>query len=111
MMKLELFQMYHLKEMSLSAELFLSCSILQFTFYAISTAYQRKTGFVILNQQVYYIGALLMILTLLLLLNEDLLVTNSLISNNFIINDYLSFAAKLVICLTSLLFFIVINPC
>ena len=109
MMKLELFQMYHLKEMSLSAELFLSCSILQFTFYAISTAYQRKTGFVILNQQVYYIGALLMILTLLLLLNEDLLVTNSLISNNFIINDYLSFAAKLVICLTSLLFFIVIN--
>ena len=52
MMSLELFQIYHLKEMSLSAELFLSCSILQFTFYAISTAYQRKAGFVILNSQV-----------------------------------------------------------
>jgi hypothetical protein len=36
MIELELFQMYNLKEMSLSTELFLSCSILQFTFYAIS---------------------------------------------------------------------------
>ena len=58
MTNLELFQIYHLKEMSLSAELFLSASILQFTFYAISTAYQRKAGFVILNQQVYYIRLL-----------------------------------------------------
>ncbi len=63
MIELELFQMYHLREMSLSAELFLSCSILQFTFYAISTAYQRKAGFVILNKQVYYIGTLLIVLS------------------------------------------------
>lgn len=108
-MELELFQIYHLKEMSLSAELFLSCSILQFTFYAISTAYQRKTGFVILNKQVYYIATLLIILASFLILNEDLLIMNSLSSNNFIINDYFSFAAKLVICLTSILFLIIIN--
>ena len=87
MIELELFQIYHLKEMSLSTELFLSCSILQFTFYAISTAYQRKAGFVILNQQVYYIGSLLVILSCFLLLNEDLLIMNSFSSNNFIIND------------------------
>lgn len=109
MMSLELFQIYHLKEMSLSAELFLSCSILQFTFYAISTAYQRKTGFVILNAQVYYIGTLLIILSALLILNEDLLVMNSFTSNNFIINDYFSFASKFVICLTSILFLIIVN--
>ena len=109
MMSLELFQIYHLKEMSLSAELFLSCSILQFTFYAISTAYQRKAGFVILNTQVYYIGTLLIILAALLILNEDLLVLNSFTSNNFIINDYFSFASKLVICLISVLFLIVVN--
>lgn len=109
MMSLELFQIYHLKEMSLSAELFLSCSILQFTFYAISTAYQRKAGFVILNAQVYYIGTLLIILSALLILNEDLLVMNSFTSNNFIINDYFSFASKFVICLTSILFLIIIN--
>ena len=53
--------------MSLSAELFLSCSILQFTFYAISTAYNRKAGFIILNTQVYYIGTLLIILSSLLI--------------------------------------------
>lgn len=109
MMNLELFQIYHLKEMSLSTELFLSCSILQFTFYAISTAYQRRAGFVLLNQQVYYIGSLLIILSLFLLLNEDLLIMNSVISNNFIINDYLSFAAKLMICITSVAFLIIIN--
>jgi NADH:ubiquinone oxidoreductase subunit 2 (subunit N) len=95
--------------MSLSAELFLSCSILQFTFYAISTAYQRKAGFVILNTQVYYIGTLLIILAFFLILNEDLLVTNSFTSNNFIINDYFSFASKLVVCLTSILFLVIIN--
>lgn len=95
--------------MSLSAELFLSCSILQLTFYAISTAYQRKAGFVILNTQVYYIGTLLIVLAALLILNEDLLVLNSFTSNNFIVNDYFSFASKLVICLISILFLIVVN--
>lgn len=109
MIELELFQIYHLKEMSLSAELFLSCSILQFTFYAISTAYQRKAGFVILNQQVYYIGFLLIILSSFLILNEDLLIMNSFSSNNFIINDYFGFITKLTICLTSLVFLTIIN--
>jgi NADH:ubiquinone oxidoreductase subunit 2 (subunit N) len=109
MIELELFQIYHLKEMSLSAELFLSCSILQFTFYAISTAYQRKSGFVVLNTQVYYISALLVLLSSFLILNEDLLVMNSFSSNNFIVNDYLSFATKLVICLTSVVFLTIIN--
>jgi NADH:ubiquinone oxidoreductase subunit 2 (subunit N) len=109
MINLELFQIYHLKEMSLSAELFLSSSILQLTFYAISTAYQRRAGFVILNQQVYYIAFLFMILAMFLLLNEDLLILNSLNSNNFIINDYLSFATKLIICITSAAFLTIIN--
>jgi NADH:ubiquinone oxidoreductase subunit 2 (subunit N) len=109
MMNLELFQIYHLKEMSLSAELFLSCSILQFTFYALSTAYQRRAGFVILNKQVYYIGSLFVILSLFLLLNEDLLIMNSFSSNNFIINDYLSFATKVMICITSAAFLTIIN--
>jgi hypothetical protein len=109
MINLELFQIYHLKEISFSAELFLSCSILQLTFYAISTAYERRSGFVILNQQIYYVGFLLVILSLFLLLNEDLLAMNEFSSNNFIINDYLGFAAKLMICITSAAFLLVIN--
>lgn len=109
MMSLELFQIYHLKEMSLSVELFLSCSILQCTFYAISTSYQRKAGFVILNAQVYYVGTLFIILAFFLILNEDLLVTNLFTSNNFIINDYFSFASKSIICLISILFLFTIN--
>ena len=109
MIELKLFEMYHLKEMSFSAELFLSCSILQLTFYAVGTAYQRKHGYVLLSQQVYHIGALLLGLAALLLLNEDLLINNSLSSNDFIINDYLSFATKFVIVLTSLFFLLIVK--
>ena len=98
-MNLEMFQIYHLKEMSLSAELFLSCSLLQFTFYSISTAYNRRSGFIILNYQTYYIGFLLIVLSIFLLLNEDLSTINMFTSNNFIINDYLSSVTKLIICI------------
>ena len=105
----ELFDMYNLKEMPLSTEIFLSCSILQLTFYAIATTQQRKHGFVILSQQVYHIGVLIVGLSSLLILNEDLVSLNFLSSNNFIINDYLGFAAKLVVCLTSVIFLMLIT--
>jgi len=106
---LESFEMYNLKEMSLSTEIFLSCSILQLTFYAISTTHQRKHGFVLLSHQMYHIGVLIIFLSFLLLLNEDLLSPNSLNSNNFIINDYLGFSTKIVICLISLLFLMLVT--
>jgi NADH-quinone oxidoreductase subunit N len=106
---LELFEMYNLKEMPLSTEIFLSCSILQLTFYAIATTQQRKHGFVILSQQMYHIGVLIVGLCSLLLINEDLVSLNFLSSNNFIINDYLGFSAKLVVCLTSVVFLMLIT--
>ena len=108
-MELGLFQIYHLKEMSLSAELFLSSSILQFTFYSLSTVYQRKTGYVILTTQVYYIGILFMVFSSLLLLNEDLLLLDNLTSNNFVVNDYLSFVSKLLICIFTLFFLVIVS--
>ena len=111
MIKFELFDLYNLKEMSLSPELFLSSSILQFTFFAVSTAYQRKSGYVLLNTQVYYIGFLLLIFTLALLLNEGLETLNTFTSSNSIVNDYLSFGSKVSICLVSLLFLMVAKIC
>ena len=109
MFELNLFEIYNLKEMSLSTEIFLSCSILQLTFYAIATSQQRKHGFVILNQQVYNIGVLILGLALLLLINENLSFFNSFSGNNFIINDYLGFASKSVICFIAFLFLILIT--
>ena len=108
-MNFELFELYHVKEMFLSTELFLSCSILQFTFYAISTSYQRKFGFVILNNQVYCVSILLIIFAFFLLLNENSSTNVLLTSNNFMINDYLSFVIKLIICLISGFFLLIIN--
>lgn len=109
MIELNLFEIYNLKEMSLSTEIFLSCSILQLTFYAIATSQQRKHGFVILNQQVYSIGVLILGLALLLLINENLSFFNSFSGNNFIVNDYLGFASKSVICFIAFLFLILIT--
>ena len=109
MFELELFEIYNLKEMSLSTEIFLSCSILQLTFYAIATSHQRKHGFVILTQQVYFVGVLIVGLAFFILINEDLMMLNSLSGNNFIINDYLGFASKSVICFVSFLFLIMIT--
>lgn len=105
----ELFEMYNLKHMSLSAELFLSCSILQLTFYAIGTSYQRKHGYIILSHQIYNIAVLILAFTTFLYINEDLFCLNYLTSNNCIVNDYLAYSSKLVICLVSLLFLIIIK--
>ena len=105
----ELFEIYNLKEMSLSTEIFLSCSIFQLTFYAIATTQQRKNGFVILSQQMYHTSVLIVSLSFLILLNEDLVSLNFFSGNNFIVNDYLGFVAKLIVCITSILFLMLIT--
>jgi hypothetical protein len=106
----ELFQIDHIKELSLAAELFLSCSILQLTFFSISSTYlQQKQKSIILRQQIYLVGALLVWLSSILLLNEDLLTANTLSSNNSIINDYLSFTSKLTVCFTSIVFLLIVK--
>lgn len=108
-MKLEILEMYNLKEMSLSAEIFLSCSILQLTFYAISTSQQKKYNFIVLSHQIYYIGVLILFLSVLLVINENSYFLNFYSSNNSIINDYLSFSSKLFVGIISLIFLIIIS--
>ena len=102
--ELNFFQIYHLKDMFLSAELLISCSVLQLTFYVTSLSYTRKSGFIILSQQIYHIGFLILALSAVLLFNEDLLF------QTFIsVNDYLSFFSKLVVCISSLFFIFIIK--
>ena len=102
--ELDFLQIYHLKDMFLSSEFFISCSVLQLTFYVICVSYTRRNGFVVLSNQIYHIGFLILFLTLLLILNEELLFQTFLS-----INDYLSFVSKLVICLSSLSFIFIIK--
>ena len=102
--ELDFLQIYHLKDMFLSSEFFISCSVLQLTFYVICVSYTRRNGFVVLSNQIYHIGFLILFLTLLLILNEELLFQTFLS-----INDYLSFVSKLVICLSSLFFIFIIK--
>ena len=102
--ELDFLQIYHLKDMFLSAELFISCSVLQLTFYVICISYTRRTGFVILSQQIYHIGFLILFLTSFLIVNEELLFQTFLS-----INDYLSFISKFMVCVCSLFFIFIIK--
>jgi NADH-quinone oxidoreductase subunit N len=101
--------LYSLKEMPFSAELFLCCTIFQLTFFSISTAYNSKRGFVILHGQLYYASILIFLLASSLLFNEDLLISSLVTGNYFIVNDYLSFIVKLIICLVAVCFLLIIN--
>lgn len=98
---------FSLKDFSLSSEIFISCSALQLTVYAISTTYNRELKYVFLNTSYFYIASLISVLTFLLLSNEDLLYLNTYTGNNFIISDYFSFVVKIFLCLFLFLFFIV----
>lgn len=95
---------YHLKDVFFSAEILIGCSVLQLTFYVIGVSYVRRNGFVILNQQIYYVGFLILFCASTLIFNEELL-----FQNFSSINDYLSFFSKFVICVTSLFFILVIT--
>ena len=90
--------------MFLSAELFISCSVLQLTFYVISLSYTRRSGFVVLSQQIYHIGFLILLLSSILIYNEEVLFQTFLS-----VNDYLSFVSKLVVCVSSLFFIFIIK--
>jgi uncharacterized membrane protein len=98
---------YNLKDMCFSAELFLSLSIFQLTIFALVTSYSRKTGFVVLTKQIYYIAGLILSLTTLLVLNEN--VTLNTLSNNSLVNDYLAFVSKIIICVTAVLYILIIK--
>ena len=103
---LNIFSIYDLdlKEMFLFVELFISGSILQLTFYVTSISYIRRSGFIILSQQIYHIGFLILFLSLFLIFNEDLLFQTVLS-----LNDYLSFFSKLILCISSLFFIFIIK--
>lgn len=109
MMNNNYIEMYNLKTMGLSAELFLSCSIFLLTFYALGTGYQRKHGYIMLNHQIYNVAILFIFFTTLLYLNEDLFNLNLLGSNHSIVYDHLSFTSKLVVCSVSFVFFVIIK--
>ena len=64
----------------------------------------RKSGYVILSQEIYYLGFLILLLSCLLILNEDVLLQSFLG-----INDYLSFFSKLSVCISSLFFIFIIK--
>lgn len=94
MRMLNLFQLYNLNEMSLSAEFFMSCTLLQLTFFSVSV-YKFKN---LLSRPMHSISFLIFILALILILNEDLLLVTSFTGSNSVVNDYLSFCCKFVTC-------------
>ena len=88
------------KEINIFPELFLGISIVYLTLH--STFISINKHYILIQNSLVSLGVLVLLLVCYLLLNNQLDILNITNLNNTIINDYLSFSSKLIICFLSL---------
>lgn len=88
------------KEINIFPELFLGISIVYLTVH--STFITINKHYILIQNSLVSLGVLILLLVCYLLLNNQLDFLNMTNFNNTIINDYLSFSSKLIICFLSL---------
>jgi len=104
--KVEMFYGFHLNSFSLLPELFLGGTLFQLAFFVLCTSYQRKYGFVISTKAIFNVVSLILLFTLFLIFNTDLCFFVTFAGPSFLINDFLAYFVKIVICVFSLIFLI-----
>ena len=92
------------KEINIFPELFLGISIVYLTLH--STFISINKHYILIQNSLVSLGVLVLLLVCYLLLNNQLDILNITNLNNTIINDYLSFSSKLIICFLSLSYLI-----
>jgi NADH-quinone oxidoreductase subunit N len=88
------------KEINIFPELFLGISIVYLTLH--STFISINKHYILIQNSLISLGVLILLLVCYLLLNNQLDLLNLTNFNNTIVNDYLSFSSKLIICFLSL---------
>lgn len=88
------------REINIFPELFLGISIVYLTLH--STFISINKHYILIQNSLVSLGVLVLLLVCYLLLNNQLDILNITNLNNTIINDYLSFSSKLIICFLSL---------
>lgn len=98
-----------LSEMSVFAELFLGISIMYLIMHGLFISFNSSNGFPLLQSSLINLGVLTLFMTCVLLWNDNLYALKNVGFSNTIVNDYLSFSAKIIIGSSSMVCFIFIK--
>lgn len=98
-----------LNEMGIFPELFFGISFIYLFLYGTFTCYNSRFNFPIIQTSISYLAILVLIMVNFLLVNNGLNELNCISFNSSIACDYLSFASKLIISLTTIIFLLMIQ--
>ena len=92
-----------LNEMSVFAEFFLGISIMYLLMHSLFISFNNNLNFPIVQSSLINLSVLALIMTCFLLLNDNLIILKYITFSNTIVNDYLSFFAKIIIGVSSII--------
>jgi len=98
-----------LNEMGIFPELFLGICIIYLFFYGTFSCYNNRFNFPIIQTSMSYLAVLTLVMVGYLLINDGLNELNYICFNNTIASDYLSVASKLIICISSIIFLLMVQ--
>ena len=98
-----------LNEMSVFAEFFLGISIMYLIIYSLFVSFNSQNNFPLIQSSVVNLGALTLLMSCFLLWNDSLIIVKYVSFCNTIVNDYLSFSAKIIIGVSSIVCFSLIK--
>jgi NADH-quinone oxidoreductase subunit N len=91
-----------LKELTVFAEFFLGISIMYLIVHGLFVAFNNNNGFPLIQASLINLAVVVIFISCLLLWNNSLNVLKSINFSNTIVNDYLSFFAKIIIGISSI---------
>ena len=98
-----------LNELGVFPELFFGICIIYLFLYGTFTCYNRRFNFPIIQTSMSYLAILVLIMVSFLLVNDGLNELNYISFNSSIACDYLSFASKLIISLSAIIFLLMVQ--
>jgi NADH-quinone oxidoreductase subunit N len=98
-----------LSEMSVFTEFFLGIAIMYLIMHGLFVSFNSKNGFPLIQSSFINLGVLTLFMICILLWNDNLYILKYVSFCNTIVNDYLSFSAKIVIGLSSIVCLLLIK--
>ena len=98
-----------LNEMGIFPELFFGICIIYLFLYGTFTCYNSQFNFPIIQTSMSYLAILVLIMLSFLLVNDSLNELNYISFNSSIASDYLSFASKLIISVSAIIFLLMVQ--
>lgn len=98
-----------LSEMSVFTEFFLGISIMYLIMYGLFVSFNSRNNFPLIQSSLINLGVLTLLMSCFLMFNDSLNVFKSVSFCNTIVNDYLSFCAKMIIGVSSIVCLLLIK--